>query len=154
MGRVMKRTIEIDDTQPQTGGERIQHTRALTAKIRAADAMHSRIKAHGEQLLAIFPHAQEKDPVKLCKKLRRYEGKAARLALNWCNGDTPTEHWDAESNRISDAVNRLLGRMGPRVWVNGDARGYALKVDLAPDQKLHRDWGDYGIIAPNLTDAA
>jgi len=38
------------------------------------------IKEHGRNLLAIFPDATEKDPVKLCKKLRRIEAKAHRAA--------------------------------------------------------------------------
>lgn len=39
-----------------------------------------------------------------------------------------------------------------RVWFNGDPRGYALKVDLRDGETLHRDWGGYGIIAPDLSD--
>lgn len=52
----------------------------MNAKTEAA------VRKHGEQLLTIFPYATERDPVKLCKKLRRLEGEGQRLALRLCNG--------------------------------------------------------------------
>jgi len=42
------------------------------------------------------------------------------------------------------------------VFINRDPRGYALKINddwmRATDCRLHRDWGGYGIIAPDLTE--
>ena len=40
------------------------------------------------------------------------------------------------------------------VFVNGDPRGYALKIDDSYvkkfNLKIERDWGGYGIIAPDF----
>lgn len=42
-----------------------------------------------------------------------------------------------------------------KVFVNGDPRGYTLKIDDKYKDKMHkagvyRDWGGYGIIAPDF----
>ena len=104
---------------------------------------------HGENLLATFPNAAERDPLTLCKKLRRIEVRANRAACDACNHQAGADAWEAESARAHKAANAALGT--DRVWVNGDPRGYALKVDLADGETLYRDWGGYGIIAPDLT---
>lgn len=69
------------------------------------------IEAHGRNLLAIFPNATERDPVKLCKKLRRLEGEGAAVALRLCNGP---EYAEGEADTLTDdilrRVNRLLGQ--------------------------------------------
>lgn len=104
---------------------------------------------HGENLLAIFPNATERDPLALCRKLRRIEARAHRAAEAACNHQAGADAWQAESDRAQQAANALLAT--ERVWVNGDPRGYALKVDLRPGENLHRDWGGNGIIAPDLT---
>jgi hypothetical protein len=36
------------------------------------------VKRHGESLLAAFPNATERDPIALCKKLRRIETSLAK----------------------------------------------------------------------------
>jgi len=121
-------------------------------------AMYDRIEKHGRQLLAIFPRAKQSDPIKLCKALRRLEGEGNGLGLRLCNGPQFTseaEKW-AAGERILTRVQILLGYATGEVAVmlNLDPRGYALKID---DQwmrehkaELHRDWGGYGIIAPDL----
>lgn len=176
-------------------------------------SLNERIRKHGENLLAIFPKATERDPVKLCKKLRRLEAEGAAVGLRLCNGP---QYDEGEADKATDAilakVNSLLGnvheyqpktgracscRRGVQrdncsncegtgqvvdfrairnrqplvpIFVNRDPRGYALKIDEAwvreysnnnppPSAanhavcRLHRDWGGYGIIAPDLTDS-
>ena len=44
-----------------------------------------------------------------------------------------------------------------KVFINGDPRGYALKIDDKYQDRLHkvgihRDWGGYGIIAPDFSE--
>ncbi len=120
------------------------------------------IRQHGELLLAIFPEAAERDPVTLCKKLRTLEGKAARIALRFCNGpefDYPDQA-DRKIDGILDRVHQLLGLSDvphAPIFVNRDPRGYALKVhsewmDAARGAwcRLPKDWGGYGIIAPEI----
>ncbi len=140
----------------------------------------SAIERHGRQLLAIFPNAKERDPVKLCKKLRRLETEASALTLALCNGDYLSGKEgliDEQLDAILAKVNALLGNNGPPppfatlrqlvpVFINRDPRGYALKIEdswmreMRDNPKtvhlavafvaLHRDWGGYGILAPEI----
>ena len=116
-----------------------------------------RIAQHGRELLDIFPDAQERDPVKLCKKLRRLEVKAHRLAEQWCNGDIDETTWVKGSDDcLTTAIGILCPErsLGDALFVNGDPRGYALKINdrfmRDSGAKLHRDWGGCGILAPEI----
>ena len=117
------------------------------------ERMYNNIQKHGENLNKIFNTNLE--PVTLCKKLFRLENKAHRLSLDWCNGVIQIEQWVLETDKILEKVVDILGnRLG--IFVNGDARGYALKIDdrLAESMTIHKDWGGYGIIAPDFTPQA
>lgn len=74
--------------------------------------IEKRVRQHGERLLAIFPRATERDPVVLCKKLRRLEAKASAIGLQLCNGPEMAE---GEQERLVDdvlaRVNKLLGNV-------------------------------------------
>lgn len=117
------------------------------------------ITRHGEQLLAIFTGATERDPVALCKKLRRLESRASAIALRLCNGPEFPGGYD-EVDQLCDAllakVDALLNfrATGPHdsVFINRDPRGYALKIrgDAIGNMPLHRDWGGDGIVAPEF----
>ena len=120
------------------------------------------IKAHGENLLHLFPNATERDPIALCKKLRRLEAKASRITTDYCNGDFDAgengEKLDAALDPILAKVNAILGNSGPDavpIFVNCDPRGYGLKIDddwmRKTGARLYSDWGGYGIIAPEIT---
>lgn len=127
------------------------------------EEQRERIEQHGRNLLAVFPDATEKDPVKLCKKLRRLEKAAHDLAERGCNGPewASEEEQDSAYDAILDKVNMLLlfhNNMLP-VFINRDPRGYALKVSSiwqAQQKAAHQpyigqeDWGGYGIIAPDI----
>jgi hypothetical protein len=146
------------------------------------------IAQHGKNLLAIFPRAAERDPVRLCRKLRKLELEAHEHTLELCNGDEMRgvrqsdgnaaqrawEHWQERHDKALDAilgqVDRLLGfrAAGVPVFLNRDARGYALKINCwwtdefrhqhlnqpvgqaAAVAALHKDRGGYGIIAPEI----
>jgi hypothetical protein len=134
------------------------------------------VKKHGENLLEIFPNSTERDPVALCKKVRRIETSLQRPLLDYCNGDCTLEAVDqAEAGALKRLGALLWGNTVPDVpvFVNRDPRGYALKIDDAwirekgwtlngsnrhtngsgsiAVARLHRDMGGYGIIAPDLT---
>jgi hypothetical protein len=140
------------------------------------------IKAHGERLLRVFPNATERDPIKLCKRLRKLELEAATIGLRLRNGPEYPGGPD-EVDKLTDAVlhkvNALLGNEpadrphrgreakngAVPVFVNRDPRGYALKIDAdwlatipANEMRqrfagLHRDWGGFGILVPDLTES-
>ena len=111
------------------------------------------IKAHGENLLVIFPGATERDPVKLCKKLRRIERQAAMIGLRLCNGPeyTPQAYENTQA-LVWEKLSAVLGAHSVPIIINQDPRGYALKIrsEAAAKLKIFRDMGGYGIIAPEF----
>lgn len=119
------------------------------------EKMYKDIKAHGENLNAIFDTGL--DPVTLCKKLRRLEVKAHKLAEDYCNGENGvnSENWERKVYHILKQVNKTLkiDAMNSIISVNGDARGYALKMSesFSANKKIHKDWGGYGILAPDFS---
>lgn len=114
------------------------------------------IEKHGRQLLAIFPNATEQDPVKLCKKLRRLEKRGERFAVRLCSEYMSEEADDREHDGILGGVDRLLNWNADNipVFLNRDPRGYSLKINddymREHNLDLHRDFGGYGIIAPEI----
>jgi len=119
--------------------------------------MYEQIQKHGENLLKIFPGAIEQDPVKLCKRMRRLESHGEQIALDYCNGVTSSDTYEATADTLIGKANKLLGNTPPTVpiFLNGDPRGYALKIRDDYIRKhgltIHRDLGGYGILAPDLT---
>lgn len=113
------------------------------------------IKIHGENLLKTFPNATEQNPIALCKKLRRIETVAHRNAESWCNGDIDGDQYERAKNRCLSRVEALLKPGDVPVFVDSDARGYALKIHdryIRENRiEIYRDMGGYGIIAPDLT---
>lgn len=121
---------------------------------------YRKIEAHGRDLLAIFPDATERDPIKLCKRLRRIETAAHRTAEMLCNGelDWTDEQMEADDRKILKRLDALLNyrKAGVPIIVNGDPRGYTLKIRdsyvSAHELKIHRDWGGHGILAPEINE--
>lgn len=120
------------------------------------ERMYQRIEKHGADLNRIFN--TNLDNITLCKRLRRLEAKAHKLAEDYCNGENgvDSENWDEKCGPILKAVEKLLNmdRNHAGFFVNGDARGYALKIDadIVKENALdfHQDWGGYGILAPDF----
>jgi hypothetical protein len=95
-------------------------------------------------------------PVALAKQVHRIEVRAHRLAEEYCNGIID-ETQDAKNEAsILKALDNILNfkAQGIPVFVNGDPRGYALKIAdeyvKAHNLEIHRDWGGYGILAPEF----
>src|SRR5579859_5493473 len=124
------------------------------------------IKRHGESLLRAFPDAMEKDPVALCKKLRRIETGLSPIILKNCNEGVAEAEMMNETAKAELRVCALLGLNAINckdigLFVNLDPRGYALKLSeewtrewnhKAPGiSPIYQDWGGYGILAPDLT---
>ena len=113
------------------------------------EKMYQMIQKHGDNLKAIFNINE--DSVKLCKKLFRLENKAHRLATDYCNGDFQGDI-ENESKKIVDKAKKILKTN--EIFFNRDARGYALKIKddfiRVNNLSIYRDWGGYGIIAPDF----
>lgn len=118
------------------------------------------IKRHGKRLLAIFPNATERDPVKLCKQLRALEVQAHGIAERECSGpvfsdpETPHTLRGVILRKVENLLGNGEGTNTPNVFVNSDPRGYALKISAEYvkvfDLDIAKDWGGYGLIAPEF----
>jgi len=82
---------------------------------------------------------------------------AARLKFDFRNDENA---WDEFLDYIAAKVAKVFGGViPPAFFVNGDCRGYALKIDndkpegaaLIAAVKMHTDWGGYGILSPEIT---
>tara|TARA_R110001632_G_scaffold70002_1_gene163298 strand:+ start:285 stop:659 length:375 start_codon:yes stop_codon:yes gene_type:complete len=116
--------------------------------------MNQRIQKHGDSLKTIFN--LNVDSVKLSKQLFRLENKAHKLATDYCNGVVDGDSTEIESQKILSKVAKLLNTNTFNMFFNFDARGYALKFfeDFSKDKPIHKDWGGYGIIAPDFREVA
>lgn len=125
------------------------------------------VRKHGNSLLQAFPNSTEKDPVALCKKLRRIEISVSRYTTAYCNGECSDWQCDKACNNAIKRAVELLGvdeshQCG--LFVNRDPRGFALKLDdvwvrnynqTKRESKdftavIYTDMGGYGILAPDL----
>ena len=124
--------------------------------MKARDRINERIRKHGEDLNRIFN--LNEDPDKLARRIHRLEIKAHRLATDYCNGENGvnTDTWDEKTLPVMKALDKILHytRLSIPVYLNGDARGYALKIDSDyvrnNNMQIHTDWGGYGILAPEF----
>jgi hypothetical protein len=118
------------------------------------------ILRHGFRLLRLFPHAKAQGwgPVALYARLHRIEAEAHSFAERCCNEDIPEAKQTAKDASILKRLDAILGykAAGVPVFLNGDPRGYALKIDDKwmtehyDNVELNRDWGGYGILAPEF----
>ena len=128
-----------------------------TMKATKKELLYSRITKHGQDLKRVFNLDPTTDPVKLCKKLLRLENKAHRLATDYCNGDVDQIEFDTKGDKILKKVETIL-KDKKHLLLNGDARGYALKIDdnflRINNLSIFRDWGGFGIVAPDFREVA
>lgn len=126
-------------------------------KANKKELLYSRITKHGQDLKRLFNLDHTTDPVKLCKKLLRLETKAHRLATNFCNGDIDQIEFDTQGDKILTKVETILNNKKV-LLLNGDARGYALKINddfiRVNNLSIFRDWGGFGIVAPDFREVA
>ena len=123
--------------------------------------MYARIKKHGEDIKKIFSLPASTDPIKLCKSLRRLETKAQRIQDIHGSGKYE-EAAKEEAQLINKLKNLLMPDSTPEeflkfgIFLNTDPRGYALKIpdDIVKQNNwtIHKDWGEFGIIAPDLNE--
>ena len=135
------------------------------------------IREHGLGLIKFFgldPNLVS--PVELCKKLRQFENQAHEITTRLCNGfpdSTPREaeqiqdHYEKILDHLEFKLRDYLERNQIKkqfkkinaIFINGDPRGYALKLDTETIKYFeelgedfpHKDWGGFGILAPDLT---
>jgi len=119
------------------------------------EKMYQEIEHHGSNLNKIFD--TKFDNIALSKKIFAIERKAHQLALDYCNGENgiTTDNWEDLSDKILLSLDKILQFKAKKipVYLNGDARGYALKIqsEYANNINIYRDWGGYGILAPDFS---
>lgn len=108
--------------------------------------------------------------LQIWRKLGEIERLAHAGATAYCNGESirlswplfgvreydfrnDENAWDSLRSVVTDCVRRIFGHVPAGFAVNGDARGYALKID--PDAAtvpagMHTDWGRNGILAARI----
>ncbi len=110
----------------------------------------------GERLLAIFPAAKEFTPWALYRAVRELERRAHKLAEDQCNRPLSSSYITRMEDAIESALDEILEYRAAKVpiFLNGDPRGYALKISDEYVRKnkldIHTDWGGYGILAPDF----
>lgn len=107
---------------------------------------------HGEALKRFFGLPDFTDAVALVKELQTLERRAHRYTENYCNGIVD----EKASERIEDSIYKQLSAFGisrDKVFINGDCRGYALKIreEYSKTFDGDKDWGGYGILGPKFS---
>lgn len=141
----------------------------MTTAERKALITRDRI-AHHRALELLRHDSCHKSGVQLWRDLCKIERLAHAGATAYCNGETirlswplfgvreydfcrDENAWDALVSVTNDCIRNILGHVPGGLTINGDARGYALKLD--PDKVtiphgMHTDMGGYGILAARI----
>lgn len=118
------------------------------------------------------PYLKSKTPgKKISTELMKLEQLAHAGATAYCNGETFDVHlkgygmfpfkfssdenaWEKFCEMITKKLNQIFSKPLPGFFVNGDARGYALKCEEGsiPLEGMNTDWGRYQILSPDLND--
>jgi len=116
------------------------------------DASHASWYLNHMKVLAYLGGIDEWDAPKLYAKLKRIESKVHRWMEDECN--YPDTNYDTEKQLAK--VQKLLP-LATGLFINGDPRGYSLKMREADVNALREkgmsiycDWGGYGILAPEF----
>ena len=147
--------------------------KTLERKETKAGRRQRRLNAHYEKCAALANRLGWKrtDGKKVSVALWKTEQIAHKGATAYCNGEayslasgrtfnfhSDENAWENFEEHIAKHIADILGTVPPGFFVNGDARGYALKINnenpkgknLIDALRLHTDWGGYGILSPEI----
>jgi len=138
-------------------------------KTTTQDHVHRQRTAHHSALERLYTGRKLQSGLQIWRQLRKIECLASQGATAYCNGGNFTCYlgksrmlfsfqvdenaWDSFSRMIKSRVEKCLGTLPDGFFVNGDPRGYALKLDndkVTIPEGMHTDWGRYGILAPEI----
>ena len=120
------------------------------------------LKAHSAELAKRYG-IKEIDSFR--RAARRYECRLSYLNELQCDNERLCVWAEKEAAKVESAARRNLGRycrnhklFAKELYINSDPRGYALKLKIEHDKvsrnflcKVDRDWGDFFVIAPELS---
>lgn len=87
------------------------------------------------------------------RSLKALERKAHKWAEDACNYGVSDRTYTRRQNIITAEVKDILGDIPQGFFINGDPRGYALKLDPeqgADTSGFETDWGRFGILSRPL----
>jgi len=132
--------------------------KTATIKERRANQLERHYNALSK--LASICGINNADGKKFSNKLRKLEFEAHKLTTDYCNGDNGMTSHEVFEERISPIKEQVLALFNNNIkgfFVNGDCRGYALKIEddlMRGEYKeigLQTDWGGYGLLSPEIT---
>jgi len=95
---------------------------------------------------------------KLSLALLKIEQRAHRVMEAFCNGECNDSGFENAKNAARENVQALFNHNLQGLKINGDPRGYTLKIDDDVTRELfdagitmQRDFGGYGLLAPEIT---
>jgi hypothetical protein len=107
--------------------------------------------------LAIACGINKPNGKKLSNELRKVENVMHKMAEKWCNGTVEESIYDDFETFTIENVQTIFNHNLQGFFVNSDPRGYSLKIEEGQTKKLaaqgislHRDWGGYGILSPEI----
>lgn len=116
----------------------------------------ARREAHQRALETLHAMPDKANGLKMWRALRKLETLANAHATYYCNGrngsgfEYGAENWENFLTLLMPQVEKIFGHVPKGFFVNGDARGHALKLDSEkvkiPDG-METDWGRDGILA-------
>lgn len=140
----------------------------MNAKLNKRERRSAQLLAHYatcERLAQAIGMPGKIDGKRISVALWRIEQFAHERATSYCNGRSEngvsfcSDDWQIAKEIIGKMIAGVFDTTPPAFFVNGDARGYALKIDnekpegraLIEAAKLHKDWGGFGILSPEIT---
>lgn len=132
----------------------------MSTQLNKRERRAAQLLAHYEtcERLGAYLGMKNPDGKKISVALWKAERIAHDMAEKACSEPvTDAEVMEAHSRSMA-IVKLALGAFPPGFFVNGDPRGYALKIDseqpdgqaLIEAVKLHTDMGGYGILSPEI----
>ena len=126
--------------------------------------------AHHRALETLRDESCELSGIQLWRKLRTLESITHSIAEASCNGESirvtwplfgireydfhsNEDAWEDACNVATDCVRNVFGCVPEGFFVNGDARGCALKLDgesVTAPKGMETDWGRNGILAAEI----
>jgi hypothetical protein len=126
--------------------------------------------AHHRALETLRAPSCSKSGIQLWRKLCELERLAHAGATAYCNGERvrlgwplfgvreydfnrDENAWESLCSVATDCARNIFGHVPAGFFVNGDARGYALKLDpekVKIPQGIHTDMGGNGILAARI----
>ena len=117
-----------------------------------------KLQAHYKSLEKLAKKCGVKNPdgKKISVKLLKLENRTHKATEQSCNGEIPEIEFDIIEKNVMFEIDNIFNNNLKGFFVNGDPRGYALKIDDEvfkneySDCGLERDWGGYGLLSPSI----